>query len=171
VSEIRLKALLTAAAALWIAACSGPRASYSGGIVSRDRVRYRIGDPGQSWIAERPEEYGDIVFRDPATGAHMSVNSTCNRYEDSPLRRLAENLLYGITEQLRLREKLVPLAGREAFELELKGKLDGVPIQLYVAVLKKDQCIFDFSCTSRPEAFEAMRPACEQLVRGFEDLR
>lgn len=139
--------------------------------MTRDKIRYRIGEPGPPWAVERPEEYGDLSFRDSSTGSYMSVNSTCNRYEDSPLRRLAENLLYGITEQLRLREGLFPLAGREAFELELKGKLDGVPIQLYVAVLKKDRCIFDFSCTSRPDAFEAMRPVCERFVKGFEDLR
>ncbi len=153
------------------AACSGPRATFRDGVVTRDAVRYGVGDPGPGWVIQKSGEYGDLMLRNEETGAYLSANSTCNRYEDSPLRRLAENLLWGLTEQNRLRESVIPFAGREAFEMELTGKLDGVPIQLYVLVLKKDRCIFDFSCAARPDRFDPVRESCEKFVKGFEDLR
>lgn len=163
--------ILAIAGSFFLASCGGPRATYENGIVTRSPVRYRIGDPGPGFVAERPAEYGDLVFRNARQSVYFSVNSTCNRYEDSPIRRLAENLLWGISEQVRSREGLVSFAGREAYEIELTGKLDGVPVHLYVRVLKRNECIFDFSCTARPEEFETVRSQCERFIQGFEDLR
>lgn len=158
-------------ALLFALSCATPRARYSDGVVTRDVVKYRIGEPGEPWEPGKTADWGDVLFRHPESGAVLSANSTCNRYEDSPLRRLAENLLWGITGRQKLREGILPMAGREAYELELDGKLDGVPVRLYIRVLKKDACIFDFSCTAQPERFETVRETCLKFIDGFEDLR
>ena len=58
--------------------------------------------------------------------------------------------------------------GREALRTHLTAKLDGVPREIVLQILKKDECVYDFGLiTPRGAAFESALPDFDQMVSGF----
>ena len=64
-------------------------------------------------------------------------------------------------------EELLPLDRREAMHAIVEAKLDGVPMMLDLFVLKKDECLYDFSYVAPPSTFERARAEYEQFVTAF----
>jgi hypothetical protein len=50
------------------------------------------------------------------------------------------------------------------------GKLDGVPVEMDLVVLKKDGCTFDLTYTAAPDRFEDRREDFRRFVREFRKL-
>jgi hypothetical protein len=76
--------------------------------------------------------------------------------------------LFDFTEQEVLSEELVPLDGREALRTHVVAKLDGVPREMVLVVLKKDGCVYDVALVApRGDSFSRARPVFETLVAGF----
>ena len=102
------------------------------------------------------------------------MNSTCDQPDqDVPLQALTRHLLNGFTaytfppvDEADL--QTVPMDGREALRTHVVAKLDGVPRELLLVVMKKDDCIYDFALVAPPGAqFEQARPDFERLVTSF----
>ncbi len=147
-------------------------AAKQGELVDRTRfeggeVDYELGGLPDHWEPEEVEA-GDAFFFTPQYGATVATRSICNRYTDSPLSRLARDLLGGVTERKILREETLPFAGREAFDLVADGKIDGVPVRVWVRVLKKNRCIFDFTLVAPPGTFEAAQADFQGFLNGFK---
>ena len=77
----------------------------------------------------------------------------------------------GFTERQELSQQLVPLDGREALRSRHTAKLDGVPVELELVVLKKDGCVFDFTYVAPPGQAEARMPDFDALLAGFHAER
>lgn len=133
----------------------------------RGPLVYEWGALPEHWQTVATPEVGGAQFYSHRQGALIAVRSVCNRYMDSPLARLARDLLIGLSNVKILREEEVPFYDRKALDLEVRAELDGVPTQLWVRVLKLEKCIFDFSLTAPPARFEAARPAFETVLKGF----
>lgn len=131
------------------------------------RVSYDLGELPAGWEFQR-NETGDASYYSREHGAFISVRSVCARYSEARLQSLARDLLWGFTDRNIVSEKTIEFAEREALDLEADARLDGVPVHLWVRVLKKNRCIFDFTLVAPPGRFESARPAFAALLGGFQ---
>ena len=162
----RMRLLLLLAVSL--AGCR--RVSFEDSVLTKPAVRYRVGELPERWHRVWLEG-NDLAFSEEGTGRALSINATCEGHDDPPLPVLTRHLLAGFTERRELSQRLVPMAGREAMRSRYLAKMDGVPVQLELVVLKKDNCVFDFSYVAPPGLAEERLADFEALMAGFESER
>ena len=147
--------------------CGG--ASFAQGIYDDGSVRYRVGALGPGW--ERLEvDDNDLAWTHRTLGT-LSVNSTCQSYEDVPEEALMNHLLFGTRERTYRLEETVTIDGRGGRHAVVDLELDGVPLTLEVLVFRKDGCVYDVSLITGRASFAQARTAFAALVAGFKVLR
>lgn len=162
---MRVIAPLAMACAL-VVGCGG--ATFANGVYDDGTVRYRVGDRAGDW--ERVEvEDNDLAFHHVQLGT-ISVNSTCEDYEDVPDIALLNHLLFGTSERRFRIEETVTVDGRGARHVVVDLELDGVPLTLEIYLLKKDGCVYDLVYTARRDIHEHGAPLFHALVQGFAVL-
>lgn len=146
--------------------CGGGR-SFSAGLYTDSEASYRVGELGPDW--ERIEmSQNDLAWHSASRGAIVQVNATCDPFRDVPLTSLRNHLLIGFTDREIRSSERVPLDGREALRSQILASLDGVPRELLLYVLKKDQCTYDFALIAPPgESYAAAEPEFEAFVSAF----
>lgn len=151
------------AVAFLITACGG--AHFNGGVYDDGTLRFRTGPVPVAWHPIKAE--GTLLaFRDDQTPATVALNGRCGvDGDDVPLASLTQHLFLQFTERALKSQQEQILDGRAALRTELVGKLDGVPKQFLVYVLKKDGCVYDFWRISEPGADDSA--AFEAFVKGF----
>jgi hypothetical protein len=150
-----------------LAGCGG--ASFSQGVYDDGTVRYRVGSV-PSGFARVEVDDNDLAWSHRTLGT-LSVNSTCQDYEDVPEQALMNHLLFGTRERTYRVEEMVTIDGRGALHTIVDLELDGVPVTLEVYVVKKDGCVYDITLIASRGAFDQARPALASLVSRFEVLR
>lgn len=129
-------------------------------------MHFRVGRLSSAW--RRVEVPGnDLSFHHDAISGVIAVNAECDHEKDPPLRQLLMQLVIGFTEREILLEELLPLDGREAMHALVEARLDGVPMMLDLFVLKKDECLYDFSYVAPPARFDSARQEYEAFVMAF----
>lgn len=158
----------SAAWTAWIvalSACGG--SSFDGRVFRDDEARYRVGELGEGWEPLRMSQ-NDLAWRHPSTGAVVQVNATCDPFADVPLTSLTNHLLIGFTDRQWREQERVPFDGREALRSHVVARLDGVPRELLLYVMKKDECTYDLALIApEGEGFEATQDGFETFVAGF----
>jgi len=151
------------AIALLVTACGGP--PFNGTVYDDGKLHFRTGPIPSSWHAIEAD--GTLLaFRDDATPATVALNGRCGMDgDDVPLASLTQHLFLQFTERELKSQQELNIDGRAALRTELVGRLDGVPKQFLVYVLKKDGCVYDFWRVSEPTAADAA--AFEGFVKGF----
>jgi len=109
----------------------------------------------------------DRVYRDRESSAMIAVNSVCYRYESTSLERLARQYESGLKDPETLSEEEFTVDGRRGVKLHLRGSFDGVASEILVIVLRKNDCLFDFSLTGVSPLPAATVADFNQWVRGF----
>lgn len=139
--------------------------------LTKPDVRYRIGELPKGWHRVFLED-NDLAFaEDGDTGRAIAANATCEGHDDPPLPVLTRHLLMGFTEREEQGQALLALDGREALRSHFTAKLDGVPVDLDLVVLKKDGCVFDFSYVAPLARGAERRADFETLLAGFHAER
>jgi hypothetical protein len=135
-------------------------------------VRYRIGEVPAGW-QQVSLSGNDLAFLSRSSGHSLAINATCEDTDDPTLPVLTRHLLMGFTARATVDETTVSLDGREGLRSHVTARLDGVPVELLLLVLKKDGCVYDFTYLSPQGRFEEQRSAFEGLLAGFhvEPLR
>jgi hypothetical protein len=65
----------------------------------------------------------------------------------------------------------VPLDGREALRSHVVAKLDGVPRELLLTVMKKDGCVYDFALVAPPGGgFGQAHQAYDGVLESFATI-
>jgi hypothetical protein len=138
---------------------------YNGGVYDDGTLRFRTGPVPASWHAIEAD--GTLIaFRDDQAAATVAVNGRCGiDGDDVPLASLTQHLFLQFTEREQKSQQELMLDGRAALRTELVGKLDGVPKQFLVYVLKKDGCVYDFWRISDPGTDDTA--GFENFVKGF----
>jgi hypothetical protein len=151
------------AVALSVTACGGPH--FNGTVYDDGRLRFRTGPVPTAWHAI--ESDGTLLaFRDDQAAATVALNGRCGiDGDDVPLASLTQHLFLQFTQREQKSQQELSLDGRAALRTELVGKLDGVPKQFLVYVLKKNGCVYDFWRISDPGAGDAT--TFETFVKGF----
>jgi hypothetical protein len=141
------------------------------GVFTKPGVRYALPALDDGWKPVSVDD-GDLAWLSATPGQPLphtiAVDSTCAASEDAPLDVLTNHLLMGFTERQRLNEALEQLDGREALHSRYDAKLDGVPVELEMVVMKKDGCVYDFVYTSPPGRGDEKRAAFRKLLIGFK---
>jgi hypothetical protein len=113
-------------------------------------------------------EGADVAYRDLAHEGSVMFDVRCHRRDDdAPLAVLTEHLIMGTTERETLNEETVPFDGREALHTRMRAKLDGVPMQYDVYVMKKDGCVHDLVYVAPPGRVAQGEDDFERFARGF----
>ena len=149
-----------------LSACGGP--SYAGGIYRDGALAFRVQAPPGEWSSVRVGDQNDLAWEQRGTHAVLQVNGSCDPGLDIPLAALTNHLLIGFTERDLREQTLITLDGREALRTHLVAKIDGVPREFMLVVLKKDNCVFDFAVLAAPgESFAQAHPAFERVLDSF----
>lgn len=146
------------------------RVSFEDSVFSKPELSYSVGELPGHWHRVYLED-SDLAFSEAGTGRAVSVNSTCEGHDDPPLPVLTRHLLMGFTERQEQSQRLIVLDGREALRSRYLAKLDGVPVELELVVLKKDGCVFDFTYVAPPGEVEPRLPDFDALLAGFRAER
>ena len=151
---------------LSVLGCGGG-ASLSGNLYRDAEASYRVGELGAGWESVRMDQ-NDLAWHSASLGAIVQVNATCDPSGDVPLTSLTNHLLIGFTDREMLSSDPVALDGREALRSHVVASLDGVPRELLLYVLKKDECTYDFALIAPTgERYTAAEPVFERFVASF----
>ncbi len=138
------------------------------GVYRGEQTTYQLGPLSSDWTPVTVNHQNDLAWHNAAKGAVMHVDSDCDSGLDIPLTALRSHLLIGFTEREVVEEEVVPMDGREALRTHLNAKLDGVPREILLQILKKDDCVYDFGLITPPgAAFDEALEDFDALLAGF----
>ena len=137
------------------------------GVYDKPGVRYALRPPSGGWKPVSLDE-NDLAWISTTSEHSLAVDSTCARDEDAPLNVLTNHLLMGFTERDLIDQRMERIDGREALRSRYAAKLDGVPVELELVVMKKDGCVYDFVYLSPPGRAAEKRADFDRLVQEFK---
>lgn len=137
------------------------------GVFTKSGLRYRVGELPPDWKQVGVRE-NDLAFVSADRAHSMAVNATCEGHQDAPLQVLTQHLLMGFTERQLVSQETRPLDGRDSLHSHYTAKLDGVPIELLLVVMKKDSCVYDFTYLSPRGRFGEKLADFERLLDQFK---
>lgn len=151
-----------------LAGCSGSAGQLRGSIYRDREASYRVGTLSREWQRLAVEDQNDLAWSHEASASIVQVNSTCDPASDVPLSTLTNHLLMGFTERDIRDQAIVPMDEREALRTHVVARLDGVPRELLLYVMKKDDCVYDLALLAPVGAsFERSLLEFEPFVAGF----
>jgi hypothetical protein len=136
------------------------------GVYTAGTTTYRIGPVPPSWQLVRLEG-NDVAYVSSNSPHSLAVNATCKDHDDPPLDVLTRHLVMGFTERLTVSQTRSTLDGREALRTQVSARLDGVPVELLLVVLKKDGCVYDFTYLSPAGRLDEQVTVFDQLLAHF----
>jgi hypothetical protein len=139
-------------------------------MLTKPGVRYRVGEVSPAWARVKLSS-NDLAWVAQDSGHALSVNATCKGHGDVPLDVLTRHLLAGFTERQEVSQEKVVVDEREALRSHFQAKLDGVPVELLLLVLKKDNCVYDFNYIAPLGRLQDRQEDFESLVQGFHAER
>jgi len=144
--------------------------TFRDGVLRKGDLRVGVGPVPLEWTRVSVEG-ADLAFRDDARAGSTLFDVHCGeRRDDAPLSILTQNLIMGTTERDFGSQRVVPFDGREAMRTVLRAKLDGVPMQYEIYVMKKDSCVYDVVYVAPPAFFPAGEADFERFVNGLHTL-
>ncbi len=163
-SRMRRRALLALAALL--VGCAGGE-SLQGDVLLKGPLHVHLGPVPAAW---RRIELGgaDLAYRDDAREGSAMFHVRCGQHEDdAPLAALTAHLIIGTTQRDFVTQDTIPFDKREALHTLMRAKLDGVPMQYDIYVMKKDGCVYDLVYVAPPEKFTAGAADFERFALGL----
>lgn len=132
---------------------------------------YQVGPVGADWQRVSVNGQNDLAWHSGPKEAVMHVDSTCEPSLDIPLTALRAHLMIGFTKRDVLSEETIPMDGREALRTHFTADLDGVPREMMMQILKKDDCVYDFALIAPPgRPFEEALGDFDAFVDGFHTI-
>lgn len=136
------------------------------GYFVKDGVRYKVATLDSEWQKVDFSD-NDLAWVRKDTAQVLAMNATCKDTGDPSLEVLTNHLLMGFTDKWLKERNLKPLDGRDALVSRYDAKLDGVEVELQVAVMKKDDCVYDFSYIAPKGHFEEGEVGFDKLLGSF----
>jgi hypothetical protein len=163
---MRCLALLLVALLLTAVPACGHGDSFEGGILHKGELAIHVGPVPAQWQRVRIAG-ADLAYRDEAREGSTMFDVRCGRSSDAPLTVLTEHLIMGTTARDFVSQETLPLDDREALHTLMRAKLDGVPMQYDIYVLKKDGCVYDLVYVAPPARFTAGSADFERFALGL----
>lgn len=151
--------------AAFVTACAHAE-TFDDGVLRKADLTVRVGPLPPSWRRIHVEG-ADLAFRDDPREASALFNVRCGRRDDdAPLSALTDHLIMGTTAREVDHQETIPFDGREAMRTLVRAKLDGVPMQYEIYVMKKDGCVYDIVYVAPPGRFADGAPDFERFTQG-----
>ncbi|MFL5784079.1 MAG: hypothetical protein ACJ76H_05675 [Bacteriovoracaceae bacterium] len=128
---------------LMLFACSCSLMFGSGSPPSAKGKQYKIQFAENGWKQMKKDERSDYVYEND-DGRILLSNSFCNEFQEDPLDHLANKTFRAIGDFKAEKSAFTTFMNREAYRLEGKGKVDGVPVALQMMNTRRNNCYFDF---------------------------
>ncbi len=152
---------------LVVVALSGCAGGFRDGVFTKDDVRYRIGPPDESVWRRVGFANDDLAWVNKSSGHVIATNATCHDHGDPSLEVLTTHLLFGFADRELKEQKTEQLDGRESLHSKFEAKLDGVPIEIEIIVMKKNGCVHDFEYVAPLGHAVDQQAAFDRMVAGF----
>ena len=141
------------------------------GVYTGAEASYRIGAVSPGWQRVSVSGQNDLAWHNSSKEAVMHVDSRCDPSLDIPLTALRAHLMIGFTKRDVISEETIPMDGREALRTHFTATLDGVPREILMQILKKDDCVYDFALITPPGSpFEEALGDFDAFVDGFHTI-
>jgi hypothetical protein len=141
--------------------------SFEAGVLVKDGLSVHIGPVPGEWTPLQVDG-ADLAWRDaPREGSALFDVRCRGRDDDAPLTVLTEHLIMGTTERDFQAQDVVPFDHREALHTRMRAKLDGVPMEYDIYVMKKDGCVYDLVYVAPPDRFEAGAADFDRFALGL----
>jgi hypothetical protein len=136
---------------------------------------YKVTPPSPPWqklaVSNDPNSIetmrADMAYENPKSGAIISLNSICRKYNKEGLEALTENLVRGIGDRKVLKQEEVQIDGATALDTLYEGTVDDVFLNLRTVVLIKGSCTFDFIYVSVPKRENGQPHAFDDFLATF----
>ena len=109
----------------------------------------------------------DMAFENPDTGAIISLNSICRKYNDLSLETLTENLVRGVPDRKQIDRKKVTLDGAEGLDTTFEGTVDDVFLHLRTVTMIKGECTYDFIHVTVPKRQKGRPEFFDTFLQSF----
>ena len=146
--------------------CTACTEGLKGDYFQKGEVKYHVAELDKDTWKKVGFADNDVAWLGP-NGSVLAMNATCKDYGDPSLEVLTNHLLMGFSDKQLVERKTFVLDGRDALESTYTAKLDGVPIDISVAVLKKDGCVHDFTYVAPLGKGPQYRAELDKLIDGF----
>jgi hypothetical protein len=144
--------------------------SFEEGVYRKGSLEVRVGPVPAAWRRVTIDG-ADLAFRDDQRSGSALFDVRCGlRDDDAPLSSLTQHLIMGTTDREYDTQDTIPFDGREALHTLLRAKLDGVPMQYDIYVMKKDGCIYDLVYVAPPALFTAGAADFERFAAGLQTV-
>lgn len=110
---------------------------------SAKNEEYKVKFKSDEWTSKK-EDRSDYVWVNNDDGRIMLSNSFCEEFQDQPLDRLATKTFNTVDDLVIEKKDYTTFNNREAYRIEGKGKVDGVPVGLQLLNTRRNNCYFDF---------------------------
>lgn len=141
-----------------------------GGTYVNEAKGFAVQLPSEAWDLEIGKE-PDLLLRHRSRQAGMLINATCNEIPPNrPLGITMRHLFFGIRGKEIMRQERRMSTQGEAFEMVLRGELEGREILLHSHTLKGSGCVYDLVLFASPEEYSESNGEFEALVRRFQLL-
>jgi hypothetical protein len=151
--------------------CACPTGALRGVVFEKPQVSYRVAVPSAEAWRQVGFAENDLAWAANGGAQMLSINATCGDHGDPSLEVLTNHLVMGFTERELKSRKELQVDGRDALDSHYQAKLDGVPIELRLLVLKKNGCVHDITYVAPVGHYEARLAAFDQLVEGFAQVK
>ncbi len=142
-----------------------------GVVFSKPEVQYRIGAPDEAAWRRVDFSDNDLAWLHRTSGHIISTNATCHDHGDAPLEVLTQHLLFGFTDREQREQETQTIDGREALHSKYVARLDGVPVEIELVVLKKNGCVHDFSYIAPVGQSAEQQAVFDRFVGEFQQER
>ncbi|MDZ4085033.1 MAG: hypothetical protein U1E10_18975 [Bdellovibrionales bacterium] len=126
--------------------------------------------PPQAGFREIAKSGADSAWNNPATGSTIAFQSNCGDAAETSLDSVAEDLFVGFEQAKTLKKERVPFDGREALDMEMEGKVDGVQTRVRALVYRKNDCAYVLTFVGLPKSLvadTANKPAASSDLAEF----
>lgn len=146
-----MKILLLSMSLLTFSSCSLFRSNDSGSYQKSTTIHNHLkGNLPASWSTINSET-ADFAITNTLSHSVFLLNSACRKFEASTLNSLASAMLAGVEVVKVLDKKIISLQERDAMDMTVLGKVDGIERFFHIITTQKNNCIYDFVLISTSE--------------------
>jgi hypothetical protein len=93
----------------------------------------------------------DFAITNTHSRSVFVLNSACRKFEAGNLNSLTSAMLSGVEIIKTLEKKIITFQARDAIDMTVLGKVDGVERYFHLITMQKNNCIYDFVLISTNE--------------------
>lgn len=117
------------------------------------------------WIPMEEKKNVDYAYSKNGGSELFIANSYCGDLQDKSLETILKQSILGIEKSEIIEEDYRSFKVRKAYEIIMKGGLDGVDRNICLLGFRKDHCYFELNYISQEKSIEDFKRQCRKTFR------